>query len=54
MVLVGDQFSQVLLGDVGFSLMVHVQEEFLSGEQFVDPQSSGLDCDSHKNNNYFK
>ena len=54
MVLVGDEFSQVLLGDVGFALMVDVQEEFLSGEQFVDPQSSGLDCDSHKNNNYFK
>lgn len=53
-VLVGDEFLEVLLGDVGLSLVVDVQEQFLPGEHLVHPQPSGLDCDSHKNNNYFK
>ena len=48
MVLVGDEIPEVFLGDVGFAFVIDVKEEFLSGEEFVNSESSGFDGDSHK------
>ena len=47
-ILVGDKFAEVFLRDVGLALMEDVEDEFLSGQQFVDSKSSGFDGDSHK------
>ena len=47
LVFVGDEFLEILLGDVGFAFVVDVEEKFLSGEEFVDSESPGFDGDGH-------
>jgi len=47
-IFVRDQFAELFLRDVRLALMEDVEDEFLSGQQFVDSKSSGFDCDSHK------
>ena len=38
-ILVGDLFAEVFLRDVGLALMEDVEDEFLSGQQFVDSKT---------------
>jgi len=46
-VFVGDEFFEIFLGNVGFAVVVDVEEKFLSGKEFVNSESSGLDGDGH-------
>ena len=47
LVFVGNKLFKVLLGDVRFAFMIHVEKEFLSGKEFIDSESSGFDGDCH-------
>ena len=46
--LLGEEFLEIVLGDVGFSFMKYVKKDLFPREDLVDSESSGSDSDGHK------
>jgi hypothetical protein len=42
-----DQLAKVFLGNVGLALVVNVQEQLATGQQFVDTKTPSFDGDGH-------